>query len=342
MFSRIFGAAAALVLVASASAQTQTATVGAQTGTFNGNTRGYWFTAPADFTITGVQVQLQTGSANTFQNFAIVHFTGNTPPPTYSTTTNAFTQVALGLDLAQNVYQPVNVAVATGDVIGIYGNTAVSAGTTTGSNSYAGVAQQTTTIAGFTVNLNRSGMQFHLGSATSPGGMHDLWQEPSSFNITRIQFEYTTGPGAPVVYCTAGTSTNGCLASISASAQPSVSQSNACTISIANVEGQKSGLIFYGVDNTGFTPTSWGVGGLSYLCVKAPAQRTLSQSSGGTIGQCDGSLALDWNAFQLANPTALGNPWSTGASVFAQGWYRDPPAVKTTNLSDAVELTYVP
>jgi hypothetical protein len=66
------------------------------------------------------------------------------------------------------------------------------------------------------------------------------------------------------------------------------------------------------------------------------------QSSGGTAGQCNGSLAQDWNAYQSANPGSLGHPFSSGQKFFAQAWYRDPPAPKTTNLSDAVELTMVP
>lgn len=149
------------------------------------------------------------------------------------------------------------------------------------------------------------------------------------------------GAGAPSVYCTAGTSTNGCVPSISASAQPSATLANPCAISVANVEGQKLGLLFYGVDNTGFAPLPWGAGA-SFLCVKSPTQRTTAQNSGGTPGACDGSFSLDWNAFQLANPGALGNPFSAGGKVYVQGWYRDPPSPKTTNLSDAVELTIVP
>jgi hypothetical protein len=148
------------------------------------------------------------------------------------------------------------------------------------------------------------------------------------------------GASTPTVYCTAGTTTNGCVPAISASNQPSVSAANPCGISIANVEGQKSGLIFYSI--TGAQAAPWSATSTSFLCVKSPTQRSAPQNSGGTASACDGSLTLDWNAYQAANPGALGNPWSVGAKAYVQGWFRDPPASKTTNLSDAVELTYVP
>jgi len=144
----------------------------------------------------------------------------------------------------------------------------------------------------------------------------------------------------PLVYCTAGTTTNNCTPAISASAQPSVTAANPCSIAIANVEGQKSGLIFYAIAGSQALP--WSTTSTSFLCVKTPTQRSLAQNSGGTNGMCDGSLTLDWNAFQAANSGALGNPWSVGDKAYVQGWFRDPPAPKTTNLTDAVELTYVP
>ena len=122
---------------------------------------------------------------------------------------------------------------------------------------------------------------------------------------------------------------------------PSAGLASACLITVTGVEGQQNGLIFYGLDNAGFTPLPWGVGS-SFMCVKSPIQRTPSQSAGGTLAACDGRLTLDWNAFQIAFPSALGQPWSAGAKVYAQGWYRDPPASKTTNLSNALELTCVP
>src|SRR5882672_7274447 len=71
----------------------------------------------------------------------------------------------------------------------------------------------------------------------------------------------------PVNYCTAGTTTNGCNAHISASGIPSASAGSGFDVLVSNVEGQRSGLIFYGT--SGESATAWGAGS-SFLCVKAP------------------------------------------------------------------------
>ena len=145
--------------------------------------------------------------------------------------------------------------------------------------------------------------------------------------------------GSPTfAYCTAGTTTHGCVPSISGTGTPSGTSGSGFTIQVASVEGQKQGLIFYGIDNTGFTPLGWGPS-TSFLCVKSPVQRTTAQSTGGTTNLCDGSLAIDWNAYVVANPGVLGNPFGSGQTVFAQGWFRDPPSPKTTMLSDALQFT---
>jgi hypothetical protein len=159
-------------------------------------------------------------------------------------------------------------------------------------------------------------------------------------DIDDLEAAFNSGAPPPTVYCTAGTTTNGCAASIAASDNPNVGHANSCLLSVSGVEGQKSGILFYGLTQN-IQP--WcSVGGNSLLCVKAPTQRTVAQPSGGTFGACDGTLALDWNAWQNANAGALGQPFAAGANVYVQGWFRDPPACKTTSMTDAVEMTYVP
>jgi sugar lactone lactonase YvrE len=149
---------------------------------------------------------------------------------------------------------------------------------------------------------------------------------------------YRTPP--PVTsYCTAGTTTNGCVPSISGTGTPDANAGSGFTIAVANVEGQKSGILFYGI--TGAQAVAWGTGS-SFLCVKAPTQRMGTQTSGGTLNACDGTLSIDWNAFIAANPTSLGCPYSGGETVWAQGWFRDPPSPKTTNLSNALQFTVQP
>jgi subtilisin-like proprotein convertase family protein len=149
-------------------------------------------------------------------------------------------------------------------------------------------------------------------------------------------------PVAPVAYCTAGTTTNGCNASISGSANPNAANTTQVTINVASVEGQKQGIFFYGINNTSFTPVPWSPGSTSFLCVKGPTQRAGSQGSGGTTNACNGAFSLDWDAFVTANPTAVGVPFAAGDKIFVQAWFRDPPAPKTTNLSNAIEMTVQP
>jgi len=193
------------------------------------------------------------------------------------------------------------------------------------------------------LNLSGSGAG-NLSESPSPAPGEYLvatvdWVLPAGYQITSV-----LGWSAPVSslnYCTAGTASHGCVASIAGAGVPSASSGSGFTISASNVEGAKQGLFFYGLDNFGYTPVSWG-GSSSYLCVQPPTQRTAVSSAGGTDGQCDGSLALDWNAFIAGNPSALGVPFAAGQHVYAQACYRDPPSPKTTNLSNALQFVVGP
>jgi hypothetical protein len=127
---------------------------------------------------------------------------------------------------------------------------------------------------------------------------------------------------------------------MSGTGTPSITASSGFTIAASNVEGQKSGILFYGINGQLIQP--WGTGSTSYLCVKTPTQRTGVQTSGGTTNLCNGALSLDFNAFRAANPTALGQPMFSGQTIDAQAWFRDPGSVKNTSLSDALEFTMTP
>ena len=142
--------------------------------------------------------------------------------------------------------------------------------------------------------------------------------------------------GTSTSYCTAGVSTDGCVPSIHGVGTPSVLLPTGFTIECQQVPGNKFGVIFYGI--TGQQATPWGQGSSSFLCVRQPLQRTPEQSSGGVAGNCDGVLSIDWNLFMTTNPLALGNPRFLGQQYDAQGWYRDPPAPRTTNLTNGLHF----
>jgi len=147
--------------------------------------------------------------------------------------------------------------------------------------------------------------------------------------------------GGVTTYCTSGTTSSGCVPTIGASGTPSASNTTGFTLFANNVEGQKQGLFFYGVDNSGFTPLPWGTSS-AFFCVKPPTQRLPTTSTGGTSGACDGSLSIDWNSFIASNPGALGVPFSGGSHVYAQAWFRDPPSPKTTMFTNALEFVVCP
>lgn len=147
--------------------------------------------------------------------------------------------------------------------------------------------------------------------------------------------------GNVVSYCTPGTTALGCVGAMSAAGAPDASAGSGFVIRASNLDGQRQGLIFYGVDNSSFAPLPWGFSS-SFLCVKPPTQRLPIGSSGGTAGACDGELSADFNSFMAANPAALGGPFQGGEQIYTQAWFRDPPSSKSTSLSDALSFVVCP
>jgi Tol biopolymer transport system component len=163
----------------------------------------------------------------------------------------------------------------------------------------------------------------------------DLVSPPHSSSTTDV-FVRDACVWPAVNYCTAGISSSICVPGMSASGSPCVSATSGFVLTCTGLEGQRFGLIFYGV--SGRLAMPWGAQSSSYLCVAPSIQRTPAQSSGGTAGTCTGAISVDWPGFLAGNPYALGAPFSGGEVVQAQCWYRDPPAPRTTNLSDAIEF----
>jgi len=159
--------------------------------TFSGNVRGYWFTAPTDFTIVGLRVPDETNVG--LQSVEVVRFNNNVPPPAYPAVTNDFVSLARFIDQPSANIIPVNIPVTTGQVLGIYGQCG-------NRNSYAAtVGPFQTEIFGQPTTLTRSGMQYPLNS----GPMRDIWQE-AAFEVSRIEMYYIPEPASLMLLAVAG------------------------------------------------------------------------------------------------------------------------------------------
>jgi hypothetical protein len=150
--------------------------VGPHIRTYSGITRGYHFTAPCDFVITGVRVPTDA-TTDILQSAAVMRVKQPASTWTWPSTTNNFD--LLGLWRVQSYDMiPCNIPVLQGEIIMIIGCRG------TGSiNSYGNVQHQTK-IGDFDVTLYRSGFQQNLYIYTP----NSLWTENS--NIGRIFMYY--------------------------------------------------------------------------------------------------------------------------------------------------------
>jgi hypothetical protein len=125
---------------------------------------------------------------------------------------------------------------------------------------------------------------------------------------------------------------------LSAIGSSSGSAGSGFTLRVSGSDGQRSGLLVYGVGGRQVLP--WGAS--SFSCVTPPRQRMGLSWTNGTSGQCDGSFAVDWNAFFASHPSALGAPIGELTPIQAQAFVRDPTAPGGSVLSNALEFYAVP
>jgi hypothetical protein len=125
----------------------------------------------------------------------------------------------------------------------------------------------------------------------------------------------------PTPYCTAKINSLGCLPSSSFSGASSASIGPDLTLSATQVQGQKSGLLFWGLASASL-PFGGGL-----LCVAPPVKRTSVSSSGGSNQDCSGTLAYTFTKTYLAT-----NGLTPGSQVYTQFWMRDPGFAAPNNL----------
>lgn len=168
-----------LYLVGLTGSQANSAPLPSHNSNFSGNVRGYWFTSPVDMIITGFWIPTEGSTAN--QNVECVIFDNQTPPPLWSSTTNAFVSQGYWNNYPANDTIDACIQVSAGDVIGIYGQR--------GSQNSYGTSPYSSTIDGNTVTFTRSGMQLSLQT----NQMQNIFQEASG-SISRVEFFYDVNP----------------------------------------------------------------------------------------------------------------------------------------------------
>ncbi|MCK6446432.1 MAG: VCBS repeat-containing protein [Planctomycetes bacterium] len=151
---------------------------------------------------------------------------------------------------------------------------------------------------------------------------------------TNVSTYVATAPcsGSLTTYCTAKTSSVGCLPTIGWTGTPSASAGSGFTITCTNVREQKSGILFYGAQPLGATFQG------GHLCVKPPTKRTPPQDSVGSA-PCNATYAFDFNAFVAGgtDPNLV-----QGAQLYVQWWMRDPQSPSTTGLSNGLAFVLCP
>ena len=126
------------------------------------NTRGFWFTAPENFTITGLMVPTTVGTD--VQNVEI--FTLTSAPATFgaSTPSSQFNVLGYYAGVSGTSYISTNFSITTGQVVCILG----AQGTTTMNNSYATTNTYASSIGGMSVTLSRLLYQGNLNAGAAP------------------------------------------------------------------------------------------------------------------------------------------------------------------------------
>jgi PKD repeat protein len=162
---------------------------------WTGFVRGYWFTAPTNFTIVGLRVP--TAAGNGTQNIQVIKINDATPAAWPTLSTN-FTSLAYINGAPSNVIQTVNIAVNTGDIIAVLGQASDAVSYSASSTPF------TSAIGTFPITLNRI---VHQGPITATP-ITDYSTEGPGFPIGRIEMYYGVCPAPTLPTATSITPTS--------------------------------------------------------------------------------------------------------------------------------------
>jgi hypothetical protein len=134
-------------------------------------------------------------------------------------------------------------------------------------------------------------------------------------------------------YCTPSVNSVGCLAQISSSGAPSLTNFTPFTIRAGNVVSQSVGVLIYG-----FQPAAQPFGA-GTLCV-GNLRRAGTVNSGGATGapNCTGQLQYDFGNDLISG---LPGVW-VGTNLYAQFWYRDAGAASGFSLTNGLRFVVGP
>jgi hypothetical protein len=195
-----------------------------------------------------------------------------------------------------------------------------------GTNLFAGNQTYDIELAGCNDDIDASDNYF--GSLDPVVVETRIFHQPDQASLGLVSF----GNLQPVMtYCKPKVHSGGCGPRVAFNGAPSASLPTPFDITASEVLNQKNGLLAYAYAQD-VLPFQGGL-----LCIKAPIRRTPVQSSGGNAGppDCSGSFTFD---MQQHIQSGIDPGLIPGATVFAQYWFRDPPAASGSGLSDAVQF----
>ena len=210
--------------------------------------------------------------------------------------------------------------------------------------SVAGSPDPLQTIGGAWTGSHQQGVTYAKHRVLVSGGSSVVIVcAASSGAATENGFQIVpVGSAPPTSYCTAKTTSNGCVPAIGSVGFPRPTTSG-FVVTATSMINNKSALLFYGTNGRAATPFQAGT-----LCVKAPIKRTPGTFTGGNPppNDCSGSPQLDMNCFASGGcggtpPAGLHTP---GTVINCQWWGRDPGhlAPNNTQLSNGLEYTVAP